>query len=137
MAPPPILYIFKIVGDSLHLCGPADSSMKRAKAFEGPGLCIMEPVTGIEKRVVRIGLGRMGHSGLKPKGHFFCSYTYPKHSNDESFPPRHHQLPRQGQLARAGAGMEQDKLTRIGGVPKGPSVGWRFGEGPSGPSLTS
>jgi len=44
MAPPPIPYIFKIVGDSLHLCGPADSSMKRAKAFEGPGLCIMERV---------------------------------------------------------------------------------------------
>jgi hypothetical protein len=61
MAPPPIPYIFKIVGDSLHLCGPADSSMKRAKAFEGPGLCIMERVTGIGKRVVRIGLGRMGH----------------------------------------------------------------------------
>lgn len=45
MAPPPIPYIFKIVGDSLHLCGPADSSMRRAKAFEGPGLCIMERVS--------------------------------------------------------------------------------------------
>lgn len=45
VVPPAIPYIFKIVGDSLHLCGPADGAMKRPKSFEGPGLCIMERVS--------------------------------------------------------------------------------------------
>jgi len=47
VVPPAIPYIFKIVGDSLHLCGPADGAMKRPKSFEGPGLCIMERVTWV------------------------------------------------------------------------------------------
>lgn len=43
--PPAIPYIFKIEDGQLHLCGPSGSAMRRAKAFTGPGLCIMERVS--------------------------------------------------------------------------------------------